>query len=516
MTHSIPTTPPADSGQSSGLRPVGPGSEQATGSGRTAAGVLLPGFLGTTLPEWLAARLRDGLAGVCIFGQNISSRAQLRELTDAIRAANPNALIAIDEEGGDVTRLYYDTGSPYPGNAVLGRIDDPGYTESIARVVGWELRLAGCNLDFAPDVDVNSNPQNPVIGVRSFGTDPVAVARHGAAWIRGLESTGIAASAKHFPGHGDTAQDSHLALPVVDLSLEQLRARELQPFVAAIGAGSRTIMTSHILLPQVDASAPATFSTTILNGLLRGELGFEGVIVTDALDMAGASGEIGIPRAAARAIAAGCDLLCIGTENTDEQLGEIEAAIEAASLSGAIAPGRLADAAARNAALAHQLRLQSESIPIPEYVTAEDEPEFDLARTAGAFDVRPGLEVQAERMLVALETSANIAVGRAPWAPSDNTIARLAEGGELKVPAGTQLILLGRDNHRHAWIRELIDDLRAQHPSTVAVDLGWPGDDRAYADIATFGASRHVGAAFLEWLDRRAAHGLDGESAGSR
>ncbi len=487
---------------------------RSTGSGTGASGVLLPGFLGSTLPDWLAARLRNGLAGVCLFGQNIVSRAQLRELTDAIRAANPDALIAIDEEGGDVTRLYYDTGSPYPGNAVLGRIEDTDYTESVARIVGWELRRAGCNLDFAPDVDVNSNSENPVIGVRSFGTEPAAVARHSAAWIRGLQSTGVAASAKHFPGHGDTAQDSHLALPVVDLSLEQLRARELKPFVAAIAAGSRTIMTSHILLPQVDSSAPATFSTTILNELLRGELGFDGVIVTDALDMAGASGEIGIPQAAVRAIAAGCDLLCIGTENTDEQLGEIEAAIEAAVLSGAIAQGRLADAVARNATLARDLLVQTESIPIPEYI--EDEPTFDLARTADAFDVRPGLEVRAERTLVALETTANIAVGLAPWGPPGGGIARLAEGEELDVPTGTQLIVLGRANHRHAWIRDLIDGLRVRHPSTVVVDLGWPGDDRAYADVATFGASRHVGTALLEWLDRQAVHAPNDEGRGTR
>ncbi|MET4781197.1 beta-N-acetylhexosaminidase [Glaciihabitans sp. UYNi722] len=467
-----------------------------------SAGVLLPGFVGTTLPDWLAARLRNGLAGVCIFGQNIASRTQLKELTDAIRAANPNALIAIDEEGGDVTRLYYETGSPYPGNAILGRIDDAEYTEFVARTVGWELRLAGCNLDFAPDVDVNSNTDNTVIGVRSFGADPAAVARHSAAWIRGIESTGTAASAKHFPGHGDTAQDSHLALPVVDLSLEQLRERELVPFVAAIAAGTRTIMTSHILLPQVDSENPATFSKKILGEILRRELGFDGVIVTDALDMAGASGVIGIPQAAVRAVAAGCDLLCIGTENTDEQLGQIEAAIDQAVRDRVIDPERLAEAAARNVKLARELAREAGSIPIPEYITTVDEPELDVARTAASFDVRPGLRVQTTRLLVTLETSANLAIGQSPWGPPGDGITRMVEGARLQVPDGVQPVLLGRANHRHAWIRELIDGVRAQHPSTIVVDLGWPGDDRAYADVATFGASRHTGAALLEWLDR--------------
>src|SRR5690606_2618664 len=167
--------------------------------------------------------LRQGLAGVCLFGDNIESLAQLQRLTASILDANPQAVIAIDEEGGDVTRLFYDVGSPYPGNAVLGRIDDAAYTRDVAVDVGRQLRQAGCTMTFAPDVDINSNPDNPVIGVRSFGADPALVARHSAAWVEGLQSTGIAVSAKHFPGHGDTAQDSHLALPVVDVSLDVLR-----------------------------------------------------------------------------------------------------------------------------------------------------------------------------------------------------------------------------------------------------------------------------------------------------
>ncbi|HMH59136.1 MAG TPA: glycoside hydrolase family 3 N-terminal domain-containing protein, partial [Galbitalea sp.] len=207
--------------------------------------------MGPTLPDWLAARLRDGLAGVCLFATNIESPAQLRALTDAIRDANPLALIAIDEEGGDVTRLYSSSGSPYPGNALLGRINDVEFTTAVATSVVWELRRAGVNLNFAPDVDINSNPDNPVIGTRSFGATADVVSRHTTAWVDGLQQTAVAASVKHFPGHGDTATDSHLALPVVDRSLAELRVRELVPFDAAIQAGTMTVMTSHILLPQL-------------------------------------------------------------------------------------------------------------------------------------------------------------------------------------------------------------------------------------------------------------------------
>ena len=470
-------------------------------SARRSASVLLPGFEGTVLPEWLAARLRDGLAGVCIFGGNIESRAQLRELTGAIRDANPRALIAIDEEGGDVTRLYYDQGSPYPGNALLGRIDDVDYTEAVARTVGWELRRAGVNLDFAPDVDVNSNPDNPVIGVRSFGATAELVARHSAAWVRGLESTAVAASAKHFPGHGDTAQDSHLALPVIDASLNQLRSRELLPFASSIEAGARTIMTSHILLPQVDPSGPATFSTVILGDVLRGELGFTGVIVSDALDMAGASGEIGIPQAAVRAIAAGCDLLCIGTDNTDDEIAAILDAFDEALADGRLSPDRLADAAKRNVDLAVELAAQAAATPVPESFAADAEPVFDLDRSAAVFDVRPGTTVHADRWLVALETVANIAVGVAPWGPGvDERV-----GAEGRLPATTgQLVLIGKDNHRHAWVRELIDEARRASPDVLVVDMGWPGNSREYADVATFGASRHASRALEAWLEREA------------
>lgn len=458
----------------------------------SALATLMPGFVGTTLPSWLEAKLREGLGGVCIFGENIESREQLRELTQAIRRANPRVLIAIDEEGGDVTRLYYDQGSPYPGNALLGRIDDLAHTRAVAVSVATELRDVGINLNFAPDVDINSNPDNPVIGVRSFGADTELVARHSAAWVDGHEATGVAVSAKHFPGHGDTALDSHLALPVIDRSLDELRARELRPFAAAIGAGARTIMTSHIVLPQVDPDSPATFSRRILGDILRLELGFEGVIVSDALDMKGASGEIGIPAAAARALAAGCDLLCIGTRNTDEQLDAIVTAIDAAIADGSLSNERIADAASRNSRLADELAALPTAAPLA------GEPEFPLERTAAAFDVLPTARVLHARSLVAIETVANIAIGEAPWGPA--VAAHVAEGDALPAVNG-QLVLVGKNNHRHEWVRALIDDARARFDDVLVVDMGWPADDRKYADVATFGASRHASRALELWLD---------------
>ncbi|MFF1574758.1 beta-N-acetylhexosaminidase [Leifsonia sp. NPDC058292] len=490
---------------------------------RRIAATLLPGFVGTTLPGWLEERLRDGLGGVCVFGPNITSAGQLRELTDAVYAANPDAIIAIDEEGGDVTRLYYEAGSPYPGNAVLGRLGDVAYTEAVARRVGWELRRAGCNLDFAPDVDINSNPDNPVIGVRSFGTSPEAVAVQSAAWTRGLQSAGVAVCAKHFPGHGDTAQDSHLVLPVVDLTLEQLRERELRPFRAVIEAGARTVMTSHILLPQLDADRPATFSPTIVQGLLRDELGFEGVVVSDALDMKGASGEKGIPEAAVLALAAGCDLLCIGTENTDEQLADIEAAIAHAVVSGRLPAMRVAEAADRVLALAAELHAERDDIPVPSEATDGILEAADIAIAIDTFDIsdRAAEWLRQNRgpySVVRIDTVANIAVGVAPWGPfaeaaadpeaelsqrfTENPLVVFTEGDhpDLVLAAKSPVLVIGKDNHRHAFAREAIDRLRAERDSVLVVDMGWPSDDRAYADIATFGASRLIGRALLTAL----------------
>lgn len=502
---------------------------------RSIAATLLPGFVGTTLPEWLAERLRGGLGGVCLFGQNIADAAQLRALTEAIYAANPDAIVAIDEEGGDVTRLYYESGSPYPGNAVLGRLGDPAYTESVARRVGVELRRAGVNLDFAPDIDINSNPDNPVIGVRSFGTSPEVVAEHGAAWTRGLQSAGVAVAAKHFPGHGDTAADSHLELPVVDLSAEQLRERELVPFRAVVAAGARAVMTSHILLPQLDAALPATLSPAIVQGMLRGDLGFDGVVVSDALDMHGASGTRGIPEAAVLALAAGCDLLCIGTENTDAELAAIEDAIAAAVARGRLAPSRVAEASGRVLALARSLAPAASTPTIESAKTARSDGvsraipadsmigEEDAAAVARAFDVSAyaaeWLAANTGRYsVVRIDTVANIAVGTAPWGPFAEVEADPAspparrfaanpavlftqdDHPDLVLAAQSPVLVIGKDNHRHAFARAAIDRLRAERERVLVVDMGWPSDDRAYADIATFGASRLVGRALLDLL----------------
>ena len=282
---------------------------------RLVNGVIWPGFSGRTLPEWLDGALHDGLAGVVYFSQNIdpADPAQPARLSASVREANPLAVIGSDEEGGNVTRLESRLGSSIPGAAVLGRIDDARVTEAAGRAVGDLCRNAGINLVLAPVADVNTNPFNPVIGVRSFGDRPGPAGRHTAAMITGIQSAGVGACAKHFPGHGDTSTDSHLELPALRLTLDQIKAEHLPPFRAAITAGVKSVMTAHIVVPEL-GPAPATLNPAS-GSLLRG-LGFEGLQVTDALDMAAIRATTGSGRGAVLALLAGADLLCLGNPAT--------------------------------------------------------------------------------------------------------------------------------------------------------------------------------------------------------
>lgn len=276
---------------------------------RLANSVLWPGFFGSgaEVAPWLRTALEDDLAGVVYFGQNIS--AELPVLSAEIRAANPHALIGIDEEGGSVSRLEVASGSTLPGAAQLGIVDDIAASRATGAELARRAHAAGINVVLGPVADVNTDPRNPVIGVRSFGSDAALVARHVTATVEGLQGGGVAACVKHFPGHGDTHLDSHHALPVITLDPGEIEEVHLEPFRAAIAAGVDSIMTAHIVVP-VWGEEPATLNPAVL-GRLRA-MGFEGVIITDALDMAAIRESVGIGGGAVRALAAGADLLCIG------------------------------------------------------------------------------------------------------------------------------------------------------------------------------------------------------------
>ncbi|HEX5205823.1 MAG TPA: glycoside hydrolase family 3 N-terminal domain-containing protein [Actinoplanes sp.] len=313
-----------------------------------AATVLQPGFVGTSAPDWVRRWLAGGLGGVALFARNVESPAQVAALTAQLRAERPDVIVAIDEEAGDVTRFESRLGSSRPGNLALGAIDDPALTFAVARDLGAELAGAGITLDYAPDTDVNSNPGNPVIGVRAFGAEPQLVARHSAAFVSGLQDAGVAACAKHFPGHGDTSVDSHHDVPLIDRDRAGLDACELPPFRAAIEAGVQAVMTGHLLVPAFDDRLPATLSHRIMTGLLREELGFRGLIVTDGIEMQAVRLRYGLAGAAVRALAAGVDAICVGGDHADEKTAVLlrDAIVEAVR-DGSLSGDRLADAAAR-------------------------------------------------------------------------------------------------------------------------------------------------------------------------
>ena len=453
---------------------------------RFAAACLQPSFPGHAVPDWVARWLERGLGGITLFAYNVRDPGQLAELTGALRAERPELLISIDEEGGDVTRLEAERGSSYPGNLALGAVDDVALTQAVAGAIAGELAAAGVNLNLAPVADANTNPLNPVIGVRSFGADPELVARHVAAFVTGTQRQGVAACAKHFPGHGDTAADSHRELPVIEGDLDTA----LLPFRAAIAAGTQAVMAGHLLVPTLD-DAPATLSRAILMDLLRGELGFDGLIVTDALEMAAVSSTYGVEEAAVRSLIAGADSLGLGHDLHEDAVERVHAAIVGAVHAGRLTEERLADAAARVAALGRWASPTSAGAP---------------GRDVGAEAARRALRVSGDAtisgpiLVIELVPHANIAAGEALHGPRDVwpgavSIQLRAATHDLAAllaqHPGHRVVVVARDTGRHAWQEQTVAEATALRPDLVVVETGIPsGRPDAGTFIVTLGAGR--------------------------
>jgi beta-N-acetylhexosaminidase len=443
---------------------------------------LFPGFAGTTAPGWVVRRAADGLGGAVIFGRNVESREQLASMTGSLHAERSGLLIAIDEEGGDVTRLEARAGSSYPGNLALGVAGDLELTRAVASAMGSQLAEVGIDLDLAPVADVNSNPRNPVIGARSFGSDAADVARHTAAWIDGMQSSGVAACAKHFPGHGDVAVDSHLALPVVG---EDPHVRALEPFKTAIAHGVRAIMSAHIVAPSID-DLPATISHRVMTGLLRDELGFEGVAITDGLEMQGLSAGRGVAEGAVLALVAGCDALCVGGGLADEDVvDEIVHAVVAAVEQNRLKHERLAEAASRIDALAAWRSNRSPATHASRAIG------LAAARRAVCADGPVGVGDQA--VVIRFAPPPSIAAGDVPWGMAASLAARgvhVVEGAE-DVP-GKSLVLVVRDLDRHPAHRAAVETLIERRPDAIVVEMGLPAyrPRGAKAYVATHGSAR--------------------------
>lgn len=301
-----------------------------------------------------ATALTDEFAagGVILMGRNIGTpdetQAQIIKMQARAKELNlPPLFVAVDQEGGRVQRLGPPRYPARPTAREIGQsIDADTRARTEAAALGRELKELGFNWDFAPVLDVDNNPDNPVIGDRSYSPAPERVAALGAQAVRGLqEDAGILACGKHFPGHGDTDTDSHLALPRIPHDRARLERVEMVPFRAALAAGLGAVMTSHILFPAIDPDLPATLSPAILTGLLREQMGFDGLVITDDLEMRGIADHWGAGEAAVLAVEAGADLLlCCHTYDTQR---EIAAALTAAAASGRLSPARLEESLAR-------------------------------------------------------------------------------------------------------------------------------------------------------------------------
>jgi beta-N-acetylhexosaminidase len=479
------------------------------GLGALADAVLLPPFGGFRAPPWILAALADGLTGVTLFGTNVESPAQLADLTGTLRAAVADAVIAIDEEGGDVTRIAHRHGSPYPGNAALGAIDDTGLTEAVYAALGADLAALGVSLNLAPAVDVNTAADNPVIGTRSFGADTALVARHAAAAVAGLQSAGVAACAKHFPGHGSTRLDSHHELAVVDASTDLLARRDLPPFVAAIEAGVRAVMPGHLRVPELTGDLPASLSPAALTGLLRGELGFTGVIVSDALEMRAVSDVYGIPGAAVMAVLAGTDLVCLGRDTDEQMYLDVRAALMDAVRSGRMPVRRLEEAVARIA----DLRAWTAAAAGRAH-GGHAEVGLAAARRAVRVDGEP--QPLHRPFVVEVVPPANIAVGSVPWGLGSwveaDSLRRISTGAPpaelaasiralLTDATARSLVIVVRDAHRYPAAADVVSELLAARPDSVVVEMGLPvWRPPAGVYLATFGAARTSSRAAAEVL----------------
>jgi len=309
------------------------------------------GFQGTSVTPDLASFIKEYRpGGVILFSRNLESVEQMVDLTNDLQACSRHSplIISIDQEGGRVSRLPKGF-TIFPPCGLLGRCNSAELAYSAAATTAKELKAVGVNMNMAPVLDVNSNPENPVIGDRSFGTTPDIVCELGAATIAGLQENKVAACGKHFPGHGDTNADSHKELPVVEAGRDRLEALEFLPFRRAAQHGVASMMTAHVLYGALDPELPATLSPAIITDLLRRQLQYDGAVLTDDLEMHAIIDHYGVEDAAIRALLAGCDVLLI-CQDRNREIAAFEA-VEKAMASGAISSERLDQSVARIARL---------------------------------------------------------------------------------------------------------------------------------------------------------------------
>lgn len=322
------------------------------------------GFEGYEQDNQIEGMIKDcHVGGVILFRKNIKSPGQLLEVVNSLKSSNSNnkapLFISVDEEGGRVTRLP-DQITKLPSNEKIGKINNEDFSFSIGNILAEELKAFGFNMDFAPVLDIFSNPKNTVIGDRSFGNNAEIVSKLGVQTMKGIRDLGVIPVVKHFPGHGDTLEDSHVGLPSVDHDMERLETFELIPFKAAIDSGADAVMVAHILLRKIDSENPASLSEKIISGILREKIGFEGVVITDDMTMGAIGENYSMQEAVVRSFLAGSDmiLVCHGYENQLEAINALKAAVQ----DGTVTEDRLDESVRRILALKHKYSLADTAI----------------------------------------------------------------------------------------------------------------------------------------------------------
>lgn len=436
---------------------------------RTILSTFSPGFGGAVVPEWIKPWLENGLGSVTLFASNTPNFEAAAYLIKELRSYNPDVLIAIDEEGGDVTRLFVREGSRYPTPALLGQCDDEDLTYRSYNSMGTVLRDLGIDITYAPVADVVAFENNPIVGVRSFGMSTDVVTRHVAAAVSGLQNAGVGACVKHFPGHGAVLEDSHHHLPHIKMALTDYESQHVVPFKHAIESGVAAVMIGHLVAEALDNKLPASLSSKVIRDYLRGVLNFNGLVVTDALDMGAIGGPTKIHESALKALTAGADLLCFsGMGDQSVFVSSSFDWIKSAVDSGALDTKELEESEQRIINWCATNKSNGA-------VTAP----VDFKDLINGFEVSGSVELEAGSInLVEIGTKPTIAAGDVSWGMHRELravgIACDIHASDDATLSTKKLVVAFRDAYRDAPLLATLNRLNDRYPEAIFIDMGWP------------------------------------------
>ena len=444
-----------------------------------------PGVGGAVVPEWIKPWLENGLGSVTLFASNTPNFESTANLIRDLRSYNPDVLVAIDEEGGDVTRLFVREGSRYPTPALLGQCDDEDLTYRSYSSMGSVLRELGIDITYAPVADVIAFENNPIIGVRSFGMSTDVVTRHVAAAVKGLQSAGVGSCVKHFPGHGAVLEDSHHDLPHIKMSLADYESQHISPFKHAIESGVAAVMIGHLVAESLDAKLPSSLSGKVIREYLREVLNFKGLVVTDALDMGAIGGPAKIHESALKALTAGADLLCfsgMGDQSTfvASSFDWIKSAVDSGTLS---------------IASLEESRRRIIGLRSTHKSTSAVNAAVDFNDLIKGFEISGLVELgQGAVNLVEIGTKPTIAAGDVSWGMHRELravgIACDIHASDAETLATKKLVVAFRDAYRDAPLLATLNRLYERFPEAIFIDMGWPTREFAPKNlIRAFGSS---------------------------